>query len=330
MIEISVIIPTYNRKDLLIRLVNSLYNSECSKELYEVVIIDDGSSDGTADMLKHLQSSYSNLFYKTIKNSGPGISKNIGVELSRGRIVAFLDDDCLVDKSWFVEIRECLLKNNGPDFVFGKILPYLPFGYPFFHTWDLRGQHITTCNAAMKKDLFIEIGGFDPVLSYWAEDCDFVARLKRSGKEIIYNQNMIITHVTKYIGFHLRDYIYTSKFWKQYDYLFSKSPDSSHKPLHIDLLRKNTKKIIIFFTFLLLAAILNNVLILLPLFLVIFLRNYLRVQNIIIKGKDKNLRIKPSDSFKYIFFSWLVDPVNLILFFRHYLFKKFIRQRNGY
>jgi len=319
MIEISVIIPTYNRKYLLGKLIDSLYNCNFNKQFYEIIVVDDGSSDGTADMLKRLQSSYSNLFYKGIKNSGPGISRNIGVELSRGRIVAFLDDDCLVDKSWFVEIRECLLKNNGPDFVFGKILPYLPFDYPFFHTWDFHGQHITTCNAAMKKGIFIEIGGFDPVLSYWAEDCDFVARLKRSGGEIIYNPNMIVTHVTKYIGFHLRDYIYTSKFWKQHDYLFSKNPDLSHKSFHIDLLRRNTKKIIIFFTVLLLAAILNNVLILLPLFLVIFLRNYLRVQNIIIKGKDKNLSIKPSDSFKYIFFSWLVDPVNLILFLRHRL-----------
>lgn len=329
MIEISVIIPTYNRKDLLIRLVNSLYNSECSKELYEVVIIDDGSSDGTTGALKHLSNSYPNFFYKRIENSGPGIARNIGVGLARGRIIAFMDDDCVVTKSWLKEIKKTFELDKDTEVIYGRILPEKDFYPPFSHSWNVDGQHIMICNIALKKEIFHKIGGLDLRLSFWAEDWDFIAKLKENNIQINYNPNLVAIHSVSYKGFHLKDYLYTPSFWLRHDYLFSKYSVLPRKPFQEKLLKRNIIKITIIFLILLAPLGLNYISRFFLLFIFIFLRNAIKVIRLDQRFRGSDIKIKSADAIRYIFTSWLVDPINLILFFRHRLFKKFIRQ-SGY
>ena len=85
---LSIIIPTFNRCELLCRALNSVFNQTYSD--YEVIVVDDGSTDGTAEML---QKNFTQVRYFYQPNKGVSASRNKGLEMSMGRWIAFLDSD---------------------------------------------------------------------------------------------------------------------------------------------------------------------------------------------------------------------------------------------
>ncbi len=88
MVFLSIIIPTFNRCKLLNRALNSVFNQTYSD--YEVIVIDDGSTDDTAEML---QKNFTHLRYSCQSNHGVSAARNKGLELAKGEWVAFLDSD---------------------------------------------------------------------------------------------------------------------------------------------------------------------------------------------------------------------------------------------
>ena len=79
---ISVVTPTFNRKDELVYLFNSLKKQTLDPKYFEVIISDDGSTDGTEDYVKSLEDKYKfNLSYVVQKNLGPGLARNNGVKI---------------------------------------------------------------------------------------------------------------------------------------------------------------------------------------------------------------------------------------------------------
>lgn len=89
---ISVIIPSYNRKDFICRAVDSVLNQHYEKK--EIVIIDDGSTDGTFEFIKETYKDNSNVsIYKNAKNSGAGFSRKSGLQKCNGEFLIFMDDD---------------------------------------------------------------------------------------------------------------------------------------------------------------------------------------------------------------------------------------------
>ena len=89
---ISVIMPSYNRRDFICRAIDSILE-QTYKDI-EIIVIDDGSTDGTIDLLKQKYKNISNLFiYKNDKNSGAGFSRKVGYNKSKGDFFVFMDDD---------------------------------------------------------------------------------------------------------------------------------------------------------------------------------------------------------------------------------------------
>lgn len=89
---VSVIIPTHNRSDLLLRGINSIL--EQTYKAIEIIIIDDGSKDNTESVVKDLQKNYSNIVYlKHEKPRGAPAARNFGIRKARGEFITFLDDD---------------------------------------------------------------------------------------------------------------------------------------------------------------------------------------------------------------------------------------------
>lgn len=84
----SVLIPVFNRPDVILKAIDSILKQEISD--YEIIIIDDGSNDGTADVV---YSSYPKVKIIRIKNSGPAIARNIGIQNAQGLFIVFLDSD---------------------------------------------------------------------------------------------------------------------------------------------------------------------------------------------------------------------------------------------
>ena len=91
-IRLSVVVPTYNRRDRLARVLAALERQNTPASQFEVVVVDDGSTDGTSDWLASFKSSYA-LQHVRLSNGGPARARNVGVERAAGEIVLFIDDD---------------------------------------------------------------------------------------------------------------------------------------------------------------------------------------------------------------------------------------------
>jgi glycosyltransferase involved in cell wall biosynthesis/peptidoglycan/xylan/chitin deacetylase (PgdA/CDA1 family) len=118
--ELSVIIPTYNRRDLIARTLPTVLAQDLPREDWEIIVVVDGSTDGTAEYLRGLEAPVA---IRVIEqpNRGPGAARNAGLRAARGEIALLLDDDSLCEPSF---LRQHLAAHNGlgPCVVFGPTL----------------------------------------------------------------------------------------------------------------------------------------------------------------------------------------------------------------
>lgn len=118
----SVIVPSYNRGEKLISTIESIENNDFTKKDFEIIIINDCSTDNTSKVIKKLIKKYSNV--RTLankKNSGPAVSRNNGIKISRGSYIFFTDDDCIVPKDWIKSYLE-FFKRHPEVYLAGGIL----------------------------------------------------------------------------------------------------------------------------------------------------------------------------------------------------------------
>jgi glycosyltransferase involved in cell wall biosynthesis/peptidoglycan/xylan/chitin deacetylase (PgdA/CDA1 family) len=118
--EISVIIPTYNRRALLARTLQTIFNQDFPGDEYEVIVVVDGSSDGTAEMLSELQPRCT-LRVISQANRGQAAARNVGIDAARARLVLFLDDDLLVPPH-LLRAHVAAHTDADPSVVFGSVL----------------------------------------------------------------------------------------------------------------------------------------------------------------------------------------------------------------
>ena len=175
---ISVVTPTFNRKDELVHLFSSMKKQTLDPKFFEMIISDDGSTDGTEEYVKSLENKFKfNLLYVSQKNLGPGSARNNGVKNSKGELIVFIDSDCEADSNW-LEVIFNAYKNNdfdafgGPDEAKDNFLPIqiaINFSMTsFLTTGGIRGHNKNMIskffprshNMGVKKALFEKIGGF--------------------------------------------------------------------------------------------------------------------------------------------------------------------------
>jgi len=203
---ISVIIPTYNRKKILVKCLKALFNQDYPKSLYEIIIIDDGSVDSTKTEVKKLyQFSPVSLIYLKQSNKGPAAARNYGIARAKGKIILIMGDDIIAtphllkehDKihqlypmeniavigyvTWSPDIKITpfmyWLENGGPQFRYYKLTPNTFTDYKYFYT----------SNISLKKILFNK-EQFNELFPYAAyEDIELGYRLHQRGLKIFYN-----------------------------------------------------------------------------------------------------------------------------------------------
>ncbi|MBM3250082.1 MAG: glycosyltransferase [Candidatus Omnitrophica bacterium] len=199
---VSVIIPSYNRKEMLSACLASVLRQDYSDT--EVVVIDDGSSDGTIASFKERFPRVR--FIRNEKSLGPACAKNQGLLDSRGEYVLFLDSDSELifgdAISRMVAIMEerssagliggvALLDENGvPVNAFGKGVTFDGRSFPLALrrkslqplSEDLKEcDYVDTCNCFVRKEVAFSAGGFDPYYVYMGEDKEFGMKVKRLG-----------------------------------------------------------------------------------------------------------------------------------------------------
>jgi glycosyltransferase involved in cell wall biosynthesis len=184
----SVIIPTYNRSTLLRRAVSSLANQ--SENDWEAIIVDDGSSDDTAALVRALAKSNPRIKYIYHSNRGPALSKNTGLLAACGLFAAFLDSDDEYHEDHLMIRRRILLQNPGLDMIHGgvKIIgdSKVPDMFDNNKLIDL-SECIIGGTFVINREKAVALEGFDAV--DYGEDRIFYDKAKASGWKIGRNYN---------------------------------------------------------------------------------------------------------------------------------------------
>ncbi len=201
---ISVIVVTYNRKALLMECLESILRQKPG-ERPEVIVIDNGSSDGTEALLNNAFGDKI-IFIRTASRRSLWDVKNLGIKESRGDIIALTDDDCTVSKQWLNQIRKSLIHS---DFVGGPTYAMPGTRFPWWwrdslnwliginpkpdHRFLPLGSNIAfrkNILSKLEKNKF-KISG--PLLPY-AEDRIRVTGLLKTGLLLGINKDMIVYH----------------------------------------------------------------------------------------------------------------------------------------
>jgi len=184
-IHLSVIIPTRNNAGLLDRTLTSLEYQQYPGEQFEIIVIDNGSSDNTPAICKSWASRLRN--FNCVSEPEPGLhrGRNLGMKLAKADILVYTDDDIQAEPSWLQSIAETfkdpevglVTGNNYPDYESTPpawlidMKQQLPFGWaiPPLSIMDfgteqriIDSKYVWGCNYSIRKDLLQEIGGFHP------------------------------------------------------------------------------------------------------------------------------------------------------------------------
>ncbi|MAG50696.1 hypothetical protein CL621_03625, partial [archaeon] len=188
---VSVIVPTYNNADYIKKFVNSILNQ--SFKNFELLIVDDCSKDKTIEVLQKIKDKRLKIL-KTSKNGGSAISRNLGIAKSLGKYIFFTDGDCIADKNWVKEGLEIFKKRKCVG-VEGKII-YVSENYKPTLSDNIAenysGKTYMGANIAYKKDVLIDVKGFDPNLIRM-QDRDLALKVLKKGK-IVFSSDMVVTH----------------------------------------------------------------------------------------------------------------------------------------
>jgi glycosyltransferase involved in cell wall biosynthesis len=214
-IKITVVIPTYNRKDTLKKCLNAVFNQSYPKAGYEVIVIDDGSTDGTEGLVSSLlNDSPCTLRYFKQEHKGPAAARNVGIKSAYGKIILFIGDDIIATPTLLDEhIKWHKDYSNDNVAVLGyvtwspeiKITPFMrwleksgvQFGYSLIEKYDdVPYNFFYTSNISMKRKFLLENNGFfDEEFPYAAyEDIELGYRLKKAGMILKYNNEAVGYH----------------------------------------------------------------------------------------------------------------------------------------
>jgi glycosyltransferase involved in cell wall biosynthesis len=155
-VQVSVIVAVYNPGPHIEGLLRSFERQTLPVDQFETILVDDGSTDGTGEMLHELASTRPNMVVKTIPNSGwPGRPRNIGLDLARGTYVFYCDnDDELFPES--LERMVAMAERNGSDIVYGKVVrggrhtPYWSLAHRTIDAADVVEDNLLSSRAIHK------------------------------------------------------------------------------------------------------------------------------------------------------------------------------------
>jgi GT2 family glycosyltransferase len=209
--ELSIIIPTRDRRGILLETLARL-ESQADGGDWEAIVVDDGSSDGTADAVR-ARTADSPLEVQVLEQAGlgPAAARNRALEHARAPVCLFMDDDSLPRPRLFARHRDFHAGDPAPEAAllgsvvlptdpaptaFVRFLQELMFDYAISDPRNAGGQRFYACNVSAKKRFVMAAGSFDARLALAAhEDIDLGLRLEARGMRLAYDAEAIVEHV---------------------------------------------------------------------------------------------------------------------------------------
>jgi glycosyltransferase involved in cell wall biosynthesis len=215
--KMSVIICTYNRCESLERTLKSFTEISVPEgSVWELILVDNNSKDKTKKFVEEFKKDCK-LNIEYIFEEKPGLShaRNQGIKQAKGEIIAFTDDDVIVDRYWLLNIQKAF-NEHGVSCVGGRILPIWGIPKPEWlipqlhyilalldrgdKPFYLESPIIWGANFAVKASVFEKYGVFNiklgriPERLFAGEETDFVARLLNGGEKVLYYPNAVVHH----------------------------------------------------------------------------------------------------------------------------------------
>ena len=207
---ISLITPTFNRANELTSLIESLSSQTIDSNLFELIIVDDGSTDYTENIIsEHKKNISYSLVYIFHHNLGPGEARNNGLRYSKGNLILFIDSDCEADNKWLEIIYNEYLSNpfdcfGGPDGSkgnFSLLQKAIDFSMTsFLTTGGIRGHskkmlskfYPRTHNMGITREVYEKIGGFGRLRH--GQDIEYSNRIIKNKFSIRFISNALVYH----------------------------------------------------------------------------------------------------------------------------------------
>jgi glycosyltransferase involved in cell wall biosynthesis len=241
MIRVTVIICTHNRADMLPQALESLVQQTLEKRLYEVIVVDNASSDDTPEVLRRLRQRHADCQIVLTREDrvGLGYARNAGVKEARGTYVAFMDDDARAEKDWLRAALDCFEHvKPTPLVIGGPIFPLYGAPRPAWfkdeyeiRTWGERprflrtGESFSGSNMIFQRGIIERYGGFDVQIgmkgSYLSlgEETVLLQKIRNneSSRALYYSPHLVMFHaVPAYkmtIGYQLARAFVSGQVW---------------------------------------------------------------------------------------------------------------------
>ena len=193
---VSVVIPTYNRRPILEKCLLALERQQACPDIdrYEVVVVDDGSTDGTPDWLRGAAERFPHVRLIEQSHGGPAEGRNRGVDHAHGDVIVFIDSDLVVTDSFLSchassLVRSWEARGDRLCFTYGAVVNTANFEQPTAERHKLRDlswAYFATGNVAIAKEVLQRAGLFDTGFRlYGWEDLELGERLRRMGVQLI-------------------------------------------------------------------------------------------------------------------------------------------------
>jgi len=226
--SLTIIMPTYNRLAQLQKVLSGLERQNHPLSDFEVVIVSDGSTDGTNEFL-HTYVAPLLLRPFVQSNQGAAAARNLAIQMARGELVIFLDDDVVPEPQFVAEHVSAHQRATGDIVVLGPMLTppdfalkpwvrweqamlYKQYGDIAAGRWQPTARQFYTGNASLARRHLLAVGGFD-ITFRRAEDVELAYRLAERGLTFLFNP--------KAVGYHYAERSFTS--WLQTPYLYGRN-----------------------------------------------------------------------------------------------------------
>jgi len=183
----SIVIPTYNRLPILQKCLAAMEQQDFDLP-YELLVVDDGSTDGTVDFLLEQKTQFPHVRLLQQEHGGAAAARNLGVEQAQGETIVFIDSDLVVTPG-FLAAHAKALGSETKAFTYGRVINTCNFDQPTaepFKVTDMSRAYFATGNVAIERHWLVEAGLFDlDFKQYGWEDLELGVRLKKLGLRLI-------------------------------------------------------------------------------------------------------------------------------------------------
>jgi len=217
-LRISAIVCTYNNASLLRRTLDSLIKQTLPPQDYEIIIVDNNSTDNTPEVVREFQEQSSHQIQYVLETiQGLSAARNTGIQQSSGPLISFIDDDAEADPGWLAAVVEAFRQNPDAWGVGGNTFAIWDAKRPSWLTDDFLGnlsiqdrgpekrkltthEHILGTNCSFRREVFAEIGDFPTDLGrvgkslLAGEEAELCRRIRLQGKSMYHIPDVVVYH----------------------------------------------------------------------------------------------------------------------------------------